>query len=125
MSVFHDQYKFLEAGDATARTYDNEVLALDLIQEETEELMNEDWVYNAKPDLAINAIKEALDVMYVTAQFLNVTIGPDKALECWEALQANNMSKCVEGKLRKREDGKIMKPEDYEPLDLTTLLLKD
>jgi len=70
----------------------------------------------------INAIKEALDLMYVTAQYLNVTIGPDKALECWNALQNNNMSKCVDGKLIKREDGKILKPEGYKKLDLTEIL---
>ena len=40
-----------------------------------------------------------------------VTIGPDKAKECWDALHQNNMSKCIGGKLVKREDGKVLKPD--------------
>ena len=122
MSIFHDQYRFLQAGDVPVGTLAAEELASKLIGEEVTEFMNE-WLYfddGMGGDPAV--IKEALDLMYVTAQYLNVTIGPDKAKECWDALHANNMSKCTDGKLIKREDGKVLKPEGYKKLDLSEVL---
>jgi len=32
------------------------------------------------------------------------------------------MSKCTDGKLIKREDGKVLKPEGYKKLDLSEVL---
>lgn len=118
-SMFHDQYEFLQAGDVPVGTERAEILAANLVEEEFDEWMDEPMYLD---EGCINAIKEALDLMYVTAQYLNVTIGPDKAKECWDALHANNMSKCTNGKLLKREDGKVLKPEGYEKLDLSTVL---
>jgi hypothetical protein len=110
--------KFLQAGDVPTDR-NAERMSWVLIKEEFKELGEEDF-YFIDNDPAV--IKEALDLMYVTAQYLNVTIGADKAKECWDALHANNMSKCVEGKLVKREDGKVLKPEGYKKLDLSELL---
>ena len=118
-SVFHDQYEFLQAGDVEQFTVQAEELAYDLIEEEWEEMRLEPvWFMEG----GTNLVKEALDLMYVTAQYLNVTIGPDKAKECWDALHQNNMSKCTNGKLLKREDGKVLKPEGYKKLDLSEVL---
>lgn len=118
MSMFHDQAAFLEAGDVEFPSKDRKAreLAEKLVVEEFGEWRNEPLFGSAED------IKEALDLMYVTAQYLNTLIGPDKALECWNALQENNMSKCIDGKLVKREDGKILKPEGFKKLDLTELL---
>lgn len=121
-SVFHDQMEFLQAGDVEVGTRQAEELASDLVEEEYQEFSNE-WLYFS--ELApnqINIIKEALDLMYVTAQYLNVTLGPDKAKQAWDMLHANNMSKCTNGKLVKREDGKVLKPEGYKKLDLSEVL---
>ncbi len=119
MSLFHDQYEFLQAGDVEQFTKYAETLAYDLIEEEWEEMRLEPvWFI----DGGTNLVKEALDLMYVTAQYLNVTIGPDKAKQAWDMLHANNMSKCTNGKLVKREDGKVLKPEGYKKLDLSTVL---
>jgi len=120
MSVFHDQQEFLQAGDVESFTLDAENLAFELIEEERAELLTE-WPYFHERG-TVNTIKEALDLMYVTAQYLNVTIGPDKAKECWDALHANNMSKCIDGKLVKRGDGKVLKPDGFKKLDLSELL---
>lgn len=122
MSIFHDQNAFLDAGDVEKFTLAAERLAFELIKEEVEELGQEPY-YMAWPEP--NAIKEVLDIIYVAAQYLNVTIGPDKALAAWQALHENNMSKCVDGKLIKRKDGKIMKPEGYQKLDLRPVLEKN
>jgi len=121
-SVFHDQYEFLQAGDVEVGSRDAEELASDLIYEEFHEFGAEAHCYNTSVSPQLNVVKEALDLMYVTAQYLNVTIGPDKAKECWDALHANNMSKCTDGKLLKREDGKVLKPEGYKKLDLSEVL---
>ena len=118
-SVFHDQYEFLQAGDVEQFTTESEMLAFRLIEEEHAEFVNTDEYIKFSDS---EAIKEALDLMYVTAQYLNVTIGPDKAKECWDMLHANNMSKCTNGKLVKREDGKVLKPEGYKKLDLSEVL---
>jgi len=116
--------EFLQAGDVEVNSYEAEVLASNLVFEEFEEFSNEPH-YKSQHyyfDRNTNAIKEALDLMYVTAQYLNVTIGPDKAKQAWDMLHANNMSKCTNGKLLKREDGKVLKPEGYKKLDLTSVL---
>ena len=118
-SVFHDQYEFLQAGDVETGTEESVKLAVSLMSEEWNEWWKEPQYVKTKN---INDIKEALDLIYVTAQYLNVSIGPDKAKECWDALQANNMSKCIDGKLVKREDGKVLKPEGYKKLDLSEVL---
>ena len=118
-SVFHDQMEFLQAGDVEVGTLEAEALASNLIFEEFEEFSVEDYYLQWWEP---NPIKEALDLMYVTAQYLNVTIGADKAKEAWDALHQNNMSKCINGKLLKREDGKVLKPDGYKKLDLSTVL---
>jgi predicted HAD superfamily Cof-like phosphohydrolase len=119
-SIFHDQEEFLKAGDSPQFTLRAEILAIALVEEEFWELEGEHLYL--QEDSSCNAIKEALDLMYVTAQYLNVTVGADKAKELWDALHENNMSKCVEGKLVKSEQGKILKPEGYVPLDIEKLL---
>jgi len=122
MSLFHDQMKFLQAGDVEVGTLASEKLAYKLIDEERVELSQEWFYFDTEQGGEASVIKEALDLMYVTAQYLNVCIGPDKAKECWDALHANNMSKCTNGKLIKREDGKVLKPEGYKKLNLREVL---
>ena len=123
--MFYDQWEFLQAGDVEVGTIKAEVLAANLMGEEFEEFRKEP-LYNAghAAVLGVNTIKEALDLMYVTAQYLNVTIGPEAATKCWDALHANNMSKCIGGKLVKRADGKVMKPDGFKKLDLSVLSQK-
>jgi predicted HAD superfamily Cof-like phosphohydrolase len=121
MSVFHDQEEFLKAANSNERSLTNERVASKLINEEFEELMDEGLYFN-NPSYNQNAIKEALDLIYVTAQYLNVTVGADKAKELWDLLHKNNMSKCVGGKLIKREDGKVLKPEGYKPMKIEEYL---
>ena len=116
-SIFHDCAEFLRAGDTNYPDLKNADLYETLIGEEYNE-----WRLELKKG-SPSDVKEALDLLYVTAQYLNTVIGPDKALECWELLHENNMSKCIDGKLIKRSDGKILKPHYYVPLDLKEVLL--
>lgn len=124
-SIFHDQADFMAAAGNVfpeCRSLPNIDLGFKLIVEEYHELRSESASFRDLPGVNPNEVKEALDLIYVTAQYLNTIIGADKALECWNALQANNMSKCIDGKLVKREDGKVLKPEGYQKLDLSPLL---
>ena len=127
-NVFVDQYEFLQAGDVISNNpADGEHLAFKLIEEEYSEFVHCDHYLHHETEEGecggdINSLKECLDLIYVCCQYLNVTIGPDKAKECWDALHANNMSKCTNGKLVKRKDGKVLKPEGYKKLDLTSVL---
>lgn len=117
-SIFHDQAEFMRAGGIPFPSDRRQELELAerLVMEEFKEWQCE-LVYGD-----INDIKETLDLIYVSVQYLNTLLGPNKALDCWNALHSNNMSKCVDGKLIKREDGKVLKPEDYKPLDLTEVI---
>lgn len=117
MSIFHDQAAFLEAGEKQFPTADSNELELSavLVEEEfCEWAEEEDYAIKGSS----NDIKEILDLIYVSAQYLNVRLGPDKAKELWDRLHANNMSKCTNGKLVKRSDGKIEKPEGYEKFQI-------
>lgn len=40
----------------------------------------------------------------------------------WNEVARSNMSKTVDGKLIKREDGKVLKPETYTPPDIASIL---
>jgi len=128
MSIFHDQATFMKAAGNTypeCCTKDMLVLADTLVKEEFKELVNEVLSYVDTDHLNVNEVKETLDLIYVAAQKLNTLIGPDKALACWDALQANNMSKCVEGKLVKAENGKVLKPSGYKKLNLAPIVFSN
>lgn len=122
LSIFKDQAEFLTAGEKQYPTADSNELDLSacLVEEEYNEWVDEE-------DYACcgncNDIKEILDLIYVSAQYLNVRIGPEKAQELWDRLHENNMSKCINGKLVKRSDGKILKPEGYEKFNIGNYLL--
>jgi predicted HAD superfamily Cof-like phosphohydrolase len=42
--------------------------------------------------------------------------------EVWNEVARSNRSKCVEGKLVKREDGKVLKPDTYSPPDIKSII---
>lgn len=118
VSIFADQHEFMKAAGneyPAANTANLATLAEELVIEEAAEFLMEDD-FN-------NKIKEAIDLIYVTAQWLNTVIGPESAERVWRIVHANNMSKLTDGVLVKREDGKILKPKGYKPVDLSGLRL--
>ena len=112
-TLFQDQEAFMKAGDATRNSTDrkDEVLAVTLIEEEFEEFMDEPAFI---PNNNINSLKECIDVIYVCCQYMNTVVGSKKAQKLWDVVHAHNMSKCQNGKLVKREDGKVMKPHGFD-----------
>jgi predicted HAD superfamily Cof-like phosphohydrolase len=119
---FLDQEKFMEAcGQTTDRgNMDQFNMYLKLIEEEAEEL-----------NQAIIA-KDKLEMLDALVDLLVVTIGAihsmgSDAEGAWNEVMKTNLAKIdpETGKVRKREDGKVLKPEGWQPPDLKKYLSKD
>ena len=116
-SIFEMQGEFLKAGDVKFPdgSVDAKLLANALISEEYNEYIDEDD-FNLGKKETWNELKEVCDLIIVCAQKLNIDVGSEKAQLLLEAVMKNNMAKCVDGKLVKREDGKILKPEGFDKM---------
>jgi predicted HAD superfamily Cof-like phosphohydrolase len=112
---FLDQYNFMQACDQSVDG--SQLTQFDmycaLIDEETKELHDA---------LAANDDVEVLDALI---DILVVTIGAIHSLGAnaegaWNEVMRTNMAKIDPdtGKVRKREDGKVLKPEGWTPPDL-------
>ena len=116
MSVFSDQEKFMVAGDQTVGHF-NEAqfnMYVDLIDEEGNVELKE--AIEARDRVKI--LDALLDTIVVTVGALH-SLGVD-AEGAWNEVIRSNMSKVdsATGKLIKREDGKILKPDTFSPADL-------
>ena len=94
-----------------------------LISEEYTELLAA--LYLASDDLRNKrareeALKELADLVYVCYQ-LAAAVGWDLD-EALDRVQASNMSKLVDGRPIRREDGKILKGPNYQPPNLIDLV---
>ena len=91
-------------------------LRIDLIEEELDELHlgidNQDIVEVA------DALTDLLYVVYGAGHALGIDLD-----ECFQEVHQSNMSKLGEdGRVIKREDGKVLKPDTYFPPDLKSVL---
>ena len=112
---FRDQEKFMRACDQTVGEY-NEAqykLYLDLMEEEWKEL---------KAALVMGDRVEQLDALL---DFIVVTTGAIHSAGMdgeggWKEVMSTNFAKIDKetGKVRKREDGKVLKPVGWVPPDL-------
>ena len=118
---FRDQEKFMRACDQTTGNLNGPQYSLyvDLIDEEFEELnvaiVNDDRV-------------EQLDALI---DILVVTIGAAHSMGCdiegaWKEVMHTNFAKIDKetGKVRKREDGKVLKPIGWVPPNLEPFVKK-
>ena len=88
---------------------------LSLIVEEFEEFIN---AIEGEPD--INQLKELADLVYVCFQFAAAAGWElDEALD---RVHQSNLSKLVDGKPVKRDDGKVLKGPNYQPPYLDDLV---
>ena len=112
------QGEFLKAGDVKFPdvSYKAQILCLLLIHEEFQEYQAEECLFDINDKETWNELKEVCDLIIVCAQKLNIDVGIEKAQLLLEAVMKNNMDKCVDGKLVKREDGKILKPEGFDKM---------
>ena len=119
---FRDQEKFMKACDQSTDTFNEAQYKLycDLIEEE----YNDEF----KTALANNDRVEQLDALI---DILVVTIGAIHsagfdAEGAWKEAMRTNFSKIdlKTGKVRKREDGKVLKPLGWVPPNLTSFVKK-
>lgn len=120
-NVFRDQEKFMRACDQTVDSHNESQYTMytNLIAEEFSEL---------KTAIDTNNQVEQLDALI---DLLVVTIGAIHsagfdAEGAWKEVMRSNFSKVDKetGMVRKREDGKVLKPINYSPPNLSPFLKK-
>ena len=76
-------------------------------------------------DHLAEVMHEALDIIYVTIGLLNNLGVGHLALTGFHRIHLANMQKldATTGKVRRRDDGKVLKPENWKPANLLPLLL--
>lgn len=110
--IFGDQRKFMRACGQTVDGFNEEQFNLytRLIGEEVDEL----WEANAAAD-RVECLDALIDILVVTAGALH-SLGVDSE-GAWKEIMRSNFDKVDErtGKVNKREDGKVLKPANWEP----------
>ncbi len=116
MNVFEDQAQFMRACGQTVGQNNREQfeLYMELIREEFNELQNADTneqVFDALLDLIVVCIGAGHSAGYPMEQG-------------WDAVILSNLRKIdpASGKVERRPDGKILKPEGWRPPNLARLL---
>ena len=104
---FRDQEKFMRACDQSVGEFNNEqfTLYLNLIREEYNELFEA----NAEDD-RLEMLDAMIDILVVTIGAIH-SMGAD-AEGAWKEVMSTNFNKIDKqsGRVRKREDGKVLKP---------------
>lgn len=121
MNIFRDQEKFMRACDQSVDKFDEKQYNMycNLIQEEHDELN----VAIAAAD-RVEQLDALIDILVVTVGAIH-SAGFD-AEGAWKEVMATNFSKIDKetGKVRKREDGKVLKPLNWQPPELTPFITK-
>lgn len=118
--VFEDQRKFMRACGQTVDRFDDAQFHLycDLIAEEHKELQA---ALQANND--VEALDALIDIIVVTVGAIH-SLGAD-GKGAWKEVMRSNFAKvdAKTGKVRRREDGKILKPDDWQPPKLDGFFL--
>jgi predicted HAD superfamily Cof-like phosphohydrolase len=118
---FRDQEKFMTACDQTVDNFNQEQfkLYLNLIKEEYKEL--NEAINNSDQVETLDAL---IDILVVTIGAIH-SAGYD-AEGAWKEVMSTNFAKIDRetGKVRKREDGKVLKPIGWMPPELGPYLSK-
>ena len=113
---FRDQEKFMLACDQTVGTenQDQYGLYISLIEEEVQELRDS--------TTRVDDLDALIDILVVTIGALH-SIGADVE-GAWKEVIDNNATKInpTTGKVNKRDDGKVLKPEGWTPPNLEQFL---
>ena len=113
---FNDQHRFMTACDQTVDSFNQNQfnMYLGLIKEEYQELTE-----------AINN-NDRVETLDALIDILVVTIGTIHSAGfdgegAWNEVMRTNFAKidAATGKVRKREDGKVLKPQDWQPPQLS------
>ena len=132
-NVFRDQAKFMKACEQTVgeSNEDQFKLYLKLIKEEYNELLeaqglnqNLDRIGYLPVD-KVETLDALIDIMVVTVGAVQ-SLGVD-AEGAWKEVMSTNFSKIdsLTGRVRKREDGKVMKPTGWQPPELSKYINRE
>ena len=122
MNPFRDQEKFMRACDQSVDDFnvDQFNLYVSLIGEEVRELYDAITAHNK-----VETVDALVDILVVTVGALH-SMGADAEGACKEVMRTNFAKIDKEtGKVRKREDGKVLKPVGWTPPELAPYLKKD
>ena len=111
--MYNDVVKFIEACDQKPSP-SNLYLYKDLIIEEYREFLDG---YNSEND--VEQLDACMDMIWVILGFCHMK--GYKVDAAWNEVARSNLAKINHktGKVIKREDGKVLKPEGWRPPDLT------
>jgi len=122
MNPFRDQEKFMRACDQSVEGFHERQFEMykNLIEEEYHELM----AAENKND-RVEELDALIDILVVTIGAIH-SMGAD-AEGAWKEVMRTNFAKIDKdtGKVRKREDGKVLKPVGWTPPNLTPFLEKE
>lgn len=122
MNPFRDQEKFMRACDQSVDDFnvDQFNLYVSLIGEEVRELYDAITAHNK-----VETLDALIDILVVTIGALH-SMGADTE-GAWKEVMRTNFAKIDKetGKVRKREDGKVLKPVGWTPPELAPYLKKD
>jgi len=120
-NAFRDQEKFMKACDQTVEGFNQEQfkMYLGLIEEEYKEL--KEAVNNHDQLETLDAL---IDILVVTIGTIH-SAGYD-AEGAWKEVKSTNFAKIDKetGKVRKRDDGKVLKPIGWVPPELAPFVSK-
>ena len=121
MNVFKDQYKFMRACDQSVDEFNKDQfnLYVSLIDEEVRELYDAITAHDK-----VETVDALIDILVVTIGALH-SMGAD-AEGAWKEVMRTNFAKIDKetGKVRKREDGKVLKPLGWTPPELAPFVTK-
>jgi predicted HAD superfamily Cof-like phosphohydrolase len=121
MNPFRDQEKFMRACDQSVERFDERQFEMykNLIEEEYKELI----AAENKSDM-LEQLDALIDILVVTIGAIH-SMGADGE-GAWKEVMKTNFAKIDSetGKVRKREDGKVLKPVGWTPPDLKFFLEK-
>ena len=119
---FRDQEKFMKACDQTVEDFNQSQfnMYLKLIEEEADELGVAINNYDK-----VETLDALIDILVVTIGAIH-SMGAD-AEGAWKEVMKTNFAKIDSetGKVRKREDGKVLKPVGWTPPELNNYLTKE
>jgi predicted HAD superfamily Cof-like phosphohydrolase len=110
--IFGDQKKFMRAcGQTTDQINPSQYkMYVDLVDEEVAELKEA-----VEANDRVEQLDALIDILVVTAGALH-SLGVN-AEGAWKEVMRSNFDKvdAITGRVKKREDGKVLKPEGWEP----------
>lgn len=124
MNPFRDQEKFMRACDQSTDRFNGTQFDMycALIDEEVGELHTALETLDVEND--VNILDALIDILVVTTGAIH-SMGAD-AEGAWKEVMRTNFAKIDRetGKVRKREDGKVLKPQGWTPPDLKPFVRK-